>query len=73
MTKLINLDEYNELRRAARQYGMINRNKPKPNGIACPKCGEEMMDSNPSVSLASNPPQKNIHCPKCNYKDFRVA
>lgn len=48
-------------------------NQPQLNGIACPNCGEEMMDSNPSVTLSSYPPQKNIHCPKCNYKDFRVA
>lgn len=44
-----------------------------PNGIACPECGEELWDSNPSCTLTSNPPQKNIHCPNCNYRGFRIA
>ncbi|HEC72077.1 MAG: hypothetical protein ACTSW7_00850 [Candidatus Thorarchaeota archaeon] len=64
-----------ERRHNAHRRQMYQRrisNKPVLNGIACPKCGKEMMDSNPSISLSSNPPQKNIHCPKCNYKDFRV-
>lgn len=48
-------------------------NSPVPNGIACPECGEEMVDSNPMVTLASIPPKKNIDCPSCGHKDFRFA
>jgi len=46
---------------------------PKPNGIACPDCGSELLDSNPMVVLSSYPAQKSIHCPKCNYKGYRIA
>jgi len=48
-------------------------NKPHPNGIACPKCGEELWDSNPMVILTSNPPRKNVYCPNCGYKSYRLA
>lgn len=71
--KLVSLKEHNEMRRIAHRRRRMIMNQPQLNGIACPNCGEEMMDSNPSVTLSSYPPQKNIHCPKCNYKDFRVA
>jgi DNA-directed RNA polymerase subunit RPC12/RpoP len=43
-------------------------NEPHPNGLACPKCGAELWDSNPMIVLASYPPQKNVHCPSCNYR-----
>ena len=43
---------------------------PQPNGIACPKCGSELMDSDSGV-LTSMPPQRNVHCPKCGYKGYR--
>ena len=43
------------------------------NGIACPDCGEELYDSNPMVTLASLPAQKNIHCDNCNYSGYRIA
>ena len=46
---------------------------PVKNGIACPKCGEELLDSNPSVTLTSFPAQKNTHCEKCNYSGYRIA
>lgn len=47
--------------------------KPRPNGIACDKCGHELMDSCPNVMLASNPPQLNVHCPKCGFTGYRFA
>jgi len=47
--------------------------KPHANGIACPKCGKELWDSNPMCVLTSNPPQKNVHCPSCGYRGYRVA
>ena len=45
---------------------------PKPNGIACPKCGTEMNDLNAMI-LASNPPQRNIGCPECGHRTYRMA
>lgn len=48
-------------------------NKPGPNGIACPKCGAELWDSNPSCMLTSSPPQFDVHCPVCNHRDTRLV
>lgn len=46
---------------------------PRPNGIACPKCGGELLDSSPMITLTSYPPQKNVHCPACDYTGYRIA
>jgi C4-type Zn-finger protein len=45
------------------------------NNIACPNCGEELVDSNPLETLMSFPPQKKIHCIKegCKYSNYRLA
>jgi hypothetical protein len=48
-------------------------NSPRLNGIACPKCGNELYDSEPMVTLTSFPAQKNVHCSKCNYVGYRIA
>lgn len=54
------------------QYSMYS-NLPRPNGIACPECGEELLDSNPNMTLTSYPAKKSIHCPKCKYNGYRIA
>lgn len=53
----------------------IDYNKPARNGIACPKCGKELYDSSPMVTLTSNPPQKNVACMSetCGYVGYRIA
>ena len=68
------LDQHNQERREWRDK-LSNLNEPHPNGIACPKegCDGELWDSNPSMVLTSNPPQKNVHCPACGYYGFRIA
>lgn len=43
------------------------------NGIACPECGKELLDSNPGIVLTSYPPQKNIHCPACGWRGYRFC
>lgn len=48
-------------------------NKPHKNGISCPVCGNELIDSNPGVVLDSCPPQYHTHCNKCNYKGYRIC
>ncbi len=67
-----NLDGYNFRRRREieLEYGLSNR---RPNNIACPECGEELWDTSPRVTLTSDPPQKNVHCPDCGYHGFRIA
>lgn len=70
--KLKSLEEHNASRSKAYDV-MASRNLPRPNGIACPKCGTELIDSDPTMTLASNPPQKNIKCPSCDYVGYRIA
>lgn len=67
------LSEFNEGR--TKVYADIQRsfNEPSPNGIACPDCGKELMDTNPYLTLTSNPPKKNVHCPACKYIGYRIA
>lgn len=69
--KLIELSKFN--RDQSDLHRRMNDPSPRPNGIACPKCGVELMDSQPMMMLASNPPQKNIHCSTCDYKGLRYA
>lgn len=71
MPPLKPLDQHNREAAAARRRIY----EPHPNGIACPKCGGELWDSDPLRILASNPPQKNVHCPAdgCGWKGYRVA
>jgi len=68
--KLVSLKDFNSL---ARNKYANDRDQPIPNGIECPKCGAELFDSFPRIILASNPPQKNIHCDNCGYKGYRVT
>lgn len=51
----------------------VDFSKPKLNGIACPKCGRELFDSHPNITLTSNPAQKNTKCSseKCDYIGYR--
>lgn len=70
-TGLVSLDEHNS-NAWSTQVNMFS-NEPKPNGIACPKCGNELMDTNPMITLTSYPAKKDVHCPKCEYKGYRIA
>jgi len=42
------------------------------NGIACPKCGKEMFDSEPSFVLAVMPPRMGVAC-VCGYHGTRLV
>jgi len=57
-----------------REY--VEARKPRPNGIACPECGAELMDLSPYIApegawLAF--PHTNIECPACDYHGIRVG
>jgi uncharacterized protein with PIN domain len=69
--QLKSLDEHNAQAREFQRN--MNDNSPRLNGIACPKCGEELYDSNPMMTLTSMPTQKNVHCSKCDYIGYRIA
>jgi len=66
------LEQYNAERRDAFR-GLDATNTPHANGIECPKCGNELWDSDPMCVLTSIPPQMNVHCPACGYRGYRVA
>jgi len=65
------LEEHNQ-ERSDDYQGIYNPN-PKPNGIECPKCKEELHDTQPNMVLTSYPPKKNVGCLKCGYKGYRIA
>ena len=41
-------------------------------GIACPKCGYELMYVDQNL-LLTNPPQRRVQCSKCNHIDYILA
>jgi len=57
----------------ARKCYIMDWNKPRLNGIACPECGAELMDTSPGQVLASLPPRTAIHCSECNYTGSRIV
>ena len=71
-TKLKTLGEHNAeiISLGVRYSASMN---PEPNGIECPICKTELLDSFPMVTLASNPPSKDIYCPKCDFRGYRLA
>tara|TARA_R110000764_G_scaffold151300_1_gene238775 strand:- start:321 stop:539 length:219 start_codon:yes stop_codon:yes gene_type:complete len=69
--KLKNLNEHNA--QASSSQWAMNDNRPVLNGIACPKCSEELYDSSPMMTLTSMPAQKNVHCSKCDHVGYRIA
>lgn len=69
MKPLKPLAEWNE----QRQVNYQNKYDSIPNGLACPWCGKELMDTCPAITLASYPPKKDVHCSNCTYKGYRVA
>ncbi len=70
-TGLVSLDEHNS-NAWSTQVNMYS-GEPRPNGIACPECGNELMDTNPMMTLTSHPAKKDVHCPKCEYKGYRIV
>ena len=41
-------------------------------GLACPKCGSELMYVDQNL-LLSNPPKRRVQCSKCNHIDYILA
>jgi len=72
MTKnLKSLQKFNQ----ERQEYHDHLDDPRPNGIACPKCGGELIDSSPGLIITTNPGLASIHCPSddCDYVGTRLA
>lgn len=68
MKKLKSLEQHNK--ETLDYMYQLNKPYPRPNGLACPKCGCELMDTDGNV-LASHPPQRNVNCSKCDYRGYR--
>ncbi len=68
---MITLEEFNRIRSITENID--HSNEPIRNGIACPKCAVELLDSHPEQILLSYPAQKDIHCEQCGYKGYRLA
>jgi uncharacterized protein with PIN domain len=60
MSDLKSVDEWNA--EALERYGAANG--PRKTGIACPKCGTEMLDHRLEQLLVI-PPRKWVDCPNC--------
>lgn len=56
-----------------KMYNEIKYETPCKNGIACPNCGNELIDDNPNTQLLSYPPSKTIRCSECGFRGYRVA
>lgn len=66
------LDQHNAERRASLEA--FSRQGERFNGIICPKCDKcELVDTQPNVTLTSDPPQKTIACRGCGYTGYRLA
>lgn len=70
--ELLPLADYNKVARERYEADRREKNLPRLNGLACPDCGAELLDSQPLFQLSSSPPQKNVNCSKCKYVGYRV-
>jgi hypothetical protein len=52
----------------------LKANAPRPNGLSCPKCGTELIDTRPQLTLLTYPPRTNVHCPsaECSFVGTRI-
>lgn len=65
---LMELEEYNKT--ASLHYGEY---EPRYNSIRCPKCGNELIDAEPDVTISTYPPRTRVECLECNFKSTRVV
>ena len=63
--KLESLEEHDK-RWLDKYFSFTQKRRNMPCGVACPKCGTELLADRTRL-LLSFPPQTPIHCPKCNY------
>lgn len=69
------LEQHDEEKRALYKRYEDEMRNGRLNGIACPKCGAELYDTNPRITLPSNPAKKHIDCRAdgCDYRGYRIA
>lgn len=64
--KLITLENHNKI-----MYSKLKDSKY--NGIECPRCKKELLDTEPNEILTCYPPKTKVHCNECGYKGLRVV
>ena len=69
MSTLKTLEQYNKEK--AEQYN--EHAVVLTNGIECPKCKSPLYDTTNIIIYLTYPPQKDIHCKKCNWSGLRVV
>ena len=49
--------------------------KPVPNGIACPRCGNELLDKQPGLLVPGVPPRVDVRCEQddCDWHGVRLG
>ena len=52
---------------------IYSNSKKYGTGIGCPRCGEELIQTNPNLLLCSDPPRKSVHCNLCDFKGSILA
>lgn len=62
------LDEHNN---ETWQY-FSNQNKSVGAGVACPKCGTEMLITDTGTVLLTWPPKRSVECPSCKHHDYML-
>lgn len=68
MVALKKLSQHNE------ENTLAPVNKSVKNGIACPECGEGLIDTNPNKTvLTRGVAEKGVACTACGYKGYRAA
>ena len=45
---------------------------PELNGLHCPECEEELLDSHPNTILTTHPARKEVKCSSCDYTGYRI-
>lgn len=67
MKTLVTLEDHDSHKRDLLNF----TDYPVKNGIACPKCGQEMEDVDGTV-LMCWPAKTKVHCPACDHKTLRI-
>jgi DNA-directed RNA polymerase subunit M/transcription elongation factor TFIIS len=56
----------------AERRALIHKPQAEKNGIECPQCGEELFDTDSSVTLTTDPPQTRVNCTDCGFVGTRL-
>jgi len=67
--KLKSLEEYEQ----EKWKEIYSQSKNNGTGIACPQCGDELIESMPVTLLCSDPPRKSVKCEVCNFNGSILA